>query len=128
MRRDCRKPVGEYFTRMHKIVVGLEIQPEFGFHSKKYSQPSRGIRRDGAPPRYDLADPALRHSNFLGQTVLCHAQGFEKFFDQDFTQGRQWNLTLCHDSCSPMVIDDLDIPSRPIAPHEAETELVVGVK
>ena len=92
MRRDRCKSVGEHFTRVHKIVMGLKIQPEFGFHSKKYPQPSGGIRRDGAPPRHDLADPALRHSNFLGQTVLRHAQGFEKFFDQDFARGRQWNL------------------------------------
>ena len=24
-----RQPVGEHLTRMHKIVMGLEIQPEF---------------------------------------------------------------------------------------------------
>jgi len=28
-RRNLRQPVGEHLTRMHKIVMGLEIQPEF---------------------------------------------------------------------------------------------------
>src|SRR5450759_2213027 len=110
---------------MHKIVMGLEIQPEFGLHSEKHPQPRGGIGRDGALARHDLADAPLRHSNLLGQTVLRHSQGFEKFLEQDFTRSRQWNLTLCHDPCSSMVIDDLDIPGCPIAPDETDAILVV---
>ena len=33
---------------MHKIVMGLEIQPEFGFHSEKHPQPRGGIGSDRA--------------------------------------------------------------------------------
>ena len=36
-RFDRGKPVGEHFARVHKIVVSLETQPEFGFHPKEVS-------------------------------------------------------------------------------------------
>jgi hypothetical protein len=39
---------------MHKIVMRLEVHPEFGLHSEKHSQPRSGIGRDRALARHDL--------------------------------------------------------------------------
>ena len=44
---------------MHKIVMCLEIQPEFGFHPKKHPKPRGGVGRDSALARHDLTDAAL---------------------------------------------------------------------
>src|SRR5665647_1795153 len=110
---------------MHEIVMGLKIQPEFGLHPEKHPQPRGGIGRNRALARDDLANAALRYSNFLSQTVLRHPQRFEKLFEQDFTRGRRWNFALCHGTCSSMVIGDLDVPRRSITPCETDAKLVV---
>ena len=77
--------------------------------AEKPRQPQSRIRGHGTFARHDLADPALRYTNFLGQTVLRDGHGFEKFLEQDFSGcwvgnlshgvlsgNRRFRLRTCH--------------------------------
>jgi hypothetical protein len=79
MVRPRSKNRREHLARMHKIAMGLEVQPEFGPHSEKHPQPRGGIGRDCAPARDDLDIPgcfgyAVRRMSeaFMRTTTSSH--------------------------------------------------------
>ncbi|HEV7987669.1 MAG TPA: hypothetical protein VGP23_04210 [Candidatus Binataceae bacterium] len=63
----------------------------------------------------------------FGKLVHAHADRFEKFLEQNLTGVNWWQLLEPAPSLwlLSMIVDDLDIVSVALAPHEADSPLIV---
>src|SRR5574341_2574555 len=67
---DLRLDLGPGGPSHHaKVVVRLQIKPDFGRNTEVLPEPERGIRRDRPLAADDLADTVRRNVNIPGQPV-----------------------------------------------------------
>ena len=63
----------------------------------------------------------------FGKLVHAHAERFKKFLEQNLTGVNWWQLLRTGPSLwlPSMIVDDLDIVSVALAPHETDSPLIV---
>lgn len=80
------QPFGQSIAGGFKVVPGLQIHPELGFHREKASRSQGRIRGDAPLPMGDFIDTARRHTDCPGQAILTHQHRFEEILKKDFSR------------------------------------------
>lgn len=63
-----------------QVVIGLEVEPEFRRHAKKFPQSERRVRRDGSFSTHDGADAPRRYEDFTRHAVDADPIGLHEIF------------------------------------------------
>lgn len=78
-RRDLGECFGQCILGVCRVVIHLQSNPEVLGHAEEAGKPQAGIGRDPARARDNLSNPALRHPDLLGQSVLRNALELTRF-------------------------------------------------
>ena len=122
-RPDLFQSLGKHILCSCRFIIHLESNPEALRRSEKTGEPQPGVSRDAAGAGNDLADAALRYSDFLGQPVLGDAHGLQKLFKENLARVGVRNFT--HIRSRLVIVHDLNVCRAFRCPAEAHAELVI---
>ena len=109
-----------------KIVVRLQVEPVVGAETEIACQTQRGVRRHGSPALHDLAQAVRGYPERTCQLVAAHPKRIEQIVLQDPAGVRRHPVSgFAGHASLLMVAGDLDIVGIAVAPHKADSVLVV---
>ena len=87
-RLDAFAELGFFFELgSAEVVVGLQVDPELGFHVEEDAEGESGLGGDGAPAFDDLGDARGGNAGAAGELSVRNAHRVQKLFEEDSTGG-----------------------------------------
>jgi hypothetical protein len=116
-------PCVDYAFCDSEIEIGLKSEPKLGRNTEIFAQSQRGVGSDSAFPVHNSADATGWNSDFPGESIDTDVHWLHELLEKNLSGMDRIKQFLARHKSSLMIVDDLDVVSVAIFPHEANAPL-----
>jgi hypothetical protein len=133
MERSCHASVdllvdlcADYAFGDSEIEIDLRSEAKLGRNTEVFTQSQRSVGSDSACPVHYSADAARWNRDFPGESIDTDVHWLHELLEKNLS-GMNWvKQFLARYKSSLLIVDDLDVVSVTIFPHEANAPLIVN--
>jgi hypothetical protein len=109
-----------------EIEIGLKSEPKLGRNTEVFAQSQRGVGSNSAFPVHNSADAAGWNSDFPGESIDTDVHWLHELPEKNLSGMDRVKQFLVRHKSSSMRVDDLDVVSVAIFPHDANAPLIIN--